>query len=380
MNFRTWTKGKKILAAFIAIFFLVGIAVTVYLVQRQQEIRSHAQKATVLSLAPPNQSVAVNSNAKLDVLIDPGVNQVNYIKFTVKFDPTKFDSPSVTFTPNPSSPMQLVQPPTIAQGQITVILGVGNDPTKVIQTLQNLGSLTLTAGVQNNTQEPDLILGPTDITFDESQSQVRSVGSTDAFNENVLQSVVNAKVTITSGICRPNISTCYWDSSDGATSYHYQIKEKDSATTAEGTIIKEGDTSDTSVDFNSIPGKTYECHVVATNQCGSSSEFVGSSTCPVPSVTPVPSISLTPTPGPSSTPTPSPTPPIPTEVISTPTPTPTTPVVEVVTATPIPTNVIVQGPTLTPRPTLPATGNPVVYGGIVGGVLFVLGGLALLLL
>jgi hypothetical protein len=51
-----------------------------------------------------------------------------------------------------------------------------------------------------------------------------------------------------------------------------------------------------------------------------------------------------------------------------------------VTATPIPTNIIAQGPTNTPAPTLPPTGSPVVLGGIVGGLLFLLGGLALLFL
>lgn len=380
MNFSTWTRGKKILAALIAVFFLAGIVVTVYLVQRQQEIRSHAQKATVLELSPPNQSAAPGGDAKVSVSLNPGTNQVNFVKVIIRFDPDKFDAGLVVFNPDNNSPLQPLNniPGHIKQlsnGEIEVDLGVGADPTKVVQQTTPLGSFSLPV-------KAGATAGETDVDIDQSASQVRSVGSGDAFNENVLQSVVNVKVTITGGECIPNQSTCSWDASDGATSYHYVIIDATPPlpTTARAPI-EVGDTSETSVTFNSEPGGTYSCEVTASNECGPSDSAKETSTCPVPSVTPIPTTPVTtetPTPSPSPTPSPTPVPtvtPIPTTKVA-----PTTPIVEVVTATPVPTNLIAQGPTNTPAPTLPATGNPVVMGGIIGGVLFVLGGLALLLL
>jgi len=362
MNISTWTREKKILAALIAVFFLVGIVVTVYLVQRQQQIQSHAQKATVLELSPPNQSAAAGGDANVNVSLNPGTNQVNFVKVALKVDANEFDPNSVTFTPDDNSPLKLASGPTVdANGDVVVTLNVGADPTKVVQSTTPLGSFDLPV-------KAEAIAGETNVNIDQGASQVRSVGSGDAFNENVLQSVVNVKVTITAGECVPNKSTCSWDASDGATSYHYQVVSSDSSTP-----VTEGDTPNTSVTFDSVPGKTYSCAVTASNDCGTSGSAKGTSTCPAPSLTPIPTTPVTtetPTPSPSPSPSPSPVPT--TEV------TPTTPVA--VTATPIPTNVIVQGPTTAPRPTLPATGNPVVTGGIIGGVLFVLGGLALLLL
>ena len=190
MNFSTWTKEKKILAALIAIFFLVGIVVTVYLVQRQQQIQSHAQKATVLELSPPNQSAAAGGDANVSVSLNPGTNQVNFVKVALKVDANEFDPNSVTFTPDDNSPLKIASGPTVdANGDVVVTLNVGADPTKVVQSTTPLGSFDLPV-------KAEAIAGETDVNIDQVASQVRSVGSGDAFNENVLQSVVDRKSVV----------------------------------------------------------------------------------------------------------------------------------------------------------------------------------------
>ncbi len=364
MNISTWSKGKKLLVLALVLFFFVGVGVTVYLVQKQQETQSHAQKATVITLTPANQSVAAGGEANVNVSLNPGTNQVNFVKIAFEFDKDVFDASSLDFTANSESNLAVISGPTETDNGASVVLSVGNDPTKVIQSTTNLGTFKLPI-------KSSAATGSTDITINKTDSQVRSIGGSDAFNENVLDSVVNAQVTVGAGACIPNQSTCSWDSADGATGYHYKITASDGSSP-----IPDGDTSETSVKFPSVPGETYTCKVTATNDCGTSAEANGTSTC---RATPTPTPSLSPTPTPTVTPTVTPTPT--TRLTTTPTPvvvTPTT--VLFVTASPAPTNVIVQGPTTTPAPTLPPTGNPVVVGGLLGGLLFVLGGLALLFL
>ncbi|GEM_PF-2313421 len=396
MNIKNWSGKKKVFAIFAGILAIVGLIITIFLVQKVQEIRSRAEKATVLSLAPPNQTVNPGEDAKLDVIINPGVNQVNFVKFTIKFDPNKFDPSLTVFNVSPDSPLKPLGDSSFtsytADGEVTFTIGVGSDPTKVVKQTTKLGTVLLPT-------KDSAEAGEADVIFDESKTQVRSIGSTDAFNENVLSSTTPAKITISGGICRPNVATCTWGASNGATSYHYVVTNVD-----ENRIVEEGDveSSVTGIDFPSVPGKTYKCEVTAVNECGESEPSNATSKCRLPSVTPTPGPTGTPTPTPklSATPTPKPsTTPTPTsKPTATPTPKPTsTPTpTKAPTNTPTPTDTPEGGvetptPTFTPTPTpqefvetpiptLPPTGSPLVVGGIIGGILFVLGGLALLFL
>lgn len=363
MNINNWSPRKKIAAILLGILAIVGIIITIFLVQRQQEIRSRAEKATVLSITPPNQNIEAGGDGQLEVVVNPGVNQVSFIKTTVKFDPDKFDLTKDSFKLNSELGWTFLKDPAVENGELTFVVGVGADPTRVIaENSQKIGKI-------NFTVKSDASGGDSKITFDEDKTQILSVGAADPFSQNVLSSTIPATVTIGAPVCRPNIGTCSWDAVDGATSYHYGISEVVSSPNGdEATLIKDGDTSDTSVEFPSVPGKRYSCVVSAINQCGTSDKAQGESTCPLPSVTPTPTPS--PSPSPSSSPTPT------EEVQPTETPTPTEIVVVTTTLTPPQGGVV----TTTPIPTLPPTGNPFVVGGMIGGVLFILGGLALLFL
>lgn len=380
INIRNWSRKRKIFTVLAGVLAIVGLVITIFLVQRVQEIRSRAEKSTTLTLAPPNQNVDPGKDAELDVMMDPGVNQVNFVKFTINFDPEIFDPSLVVFNVNEDSPLEEISEPVLSEdGQATFTLNIGSDATKVVRETIKLGTLILP--VKDEAQA-----GEAEVSFNEDETQVRSVRSQDTFAENVLSSTTPATVTIGGGICRPNIGTCSWDPSENATTYRFKVTDVD-----DNAIVIDGETSKTSVEFQSEPGKTYKCEVIAVNECAETQPSSAESTCPVPSVTPTPTVTptVTPSPTPTKTPTPTPSPtpkptatptpkpsatPTPTEEIEN-TPTPTTPPQGGEEA-PTPTQTVVE----TPIPTLPPTGSPLVITGIIGGVLFILGGIALLFL
>ena len=370
VSVNNWSTKKKIAAILLGILAIVGIIVTIFLVQRQQELRGRAEKSTTLTLTPPNQDVSPGDDAKLDVVINPGINQVNFVKFTIKFNPDKFDPSLTVFNVNPDSPLKPLGDSSFTsykeEGEVTFTLSVGSDATKVVRETVKLGTILLPT-------RDDAGAGAEQISFNENETQVRSTLGTDAFTENVLSSTTPATVTIV-GVCRPNIGTCSWDPSKNATTYRFKILNVN-----DDTVVAEGETSETKVEFPTVPGKTYRCEVIAANVCAEASPSDDQATCPVPSATPTPAPSGTPTPSPSASPTPTPSStPTPTTPGTTNTPTPTS------VNTPTPTTpqggVETPTPTDTPVPTLPPTGNPLVLSGIVGGILFILGGIVLLFL
>ena len=372
MNINNWSGKRKVFAIFAGILAIVGLIITIFLVQKVQEIRSRAEKATILSLAPTNQNVEAGEEGQLEVVVSPGVNQVNFIKTTVIFDPEKFDFKKDSVKLNSDLGWAFLEGPKVGNGEITFTAAVGSDPTQVIsKNTQKLAKITFT--VKEDAED-----GDSDIVFDVNKTQIRSIGGGDPFTQNVLSSVLGATVSIGAPICRPNIATCSWDASEGATSYHYLITKTNGE--AFDTVL-EGDTDKTKIEFPSVPGEEYVCTVRAVNECGESDLANGTNTCPTPTPTPTPTPSPSPKPSKSPTPTPIPTEepepseePVPSEEVI---PSPT----EVVVITTAPSSP--QGgveTTTTPIPTLPPTGNPLVIGGILGGILFVLGGLALLFL
>lgn len=373
MNINNWSGKKKVWAIILGILAIVGIIITIFLVQKQQELRGRAEKATILSLAPTNQNVNAGEEGELEVVVNPGVNQVNFIKTVIEFDSEKFELESDSFKLNSEMKWGFIKDPTVEDGNLSFIIGVGTDATRVIKdSPQKIGKISFK--VKEDAED-----GETEISFNEEKTQIRSVGGGDPFTENVLSSSVPATVTIGAPICKPNIAICSWEASEGNIEFHYKITD-----TEDDSVVLEGDTDKTKIEFPSKPGKTYKCEVTSINDCGEADPSSGTSKCPVPTPTPTPSPSpspspkptATPTPKPTATPTPTKTPtntPIPT-VVSSPTPT------LAVSSTPTPTTPPQGGEETTPVPTLPPTGNPFVIGGILGGVLFILGGLALLFL
>lgn len=110
--------------------------------------------------------------------------------------------------------------------------------------------------------------------------------------------------------CPANGASCAWDGVAGAASYSVTIVDK---TTND--VVLTQTISGTSVSFTPIIEHSYECSVLATNECGTSGAGKGQNTCragvvpttpPQATSTPVPGPSATPGPGPSATPGPGP--------------------------------------------------------------------------
>nr|MBA3724140.1 hypothetical protein [Candidatus Levybacteria bacterium] len=84
--------GKKIFLVGFLVVLLVGIPLTVYLLQQQQEVRSRAEKATIITFTPDSTQAApiqkkVGDSIELDVNVDPGKNLVSFVKLIIIYDP-----------------------------------------------------------------------------------------------------------------------------------------------------------------------------------------------------------------------------------------------------------------------------------------------------
>ena len=135
----SFPSGKKLLLfGFIAVLLIV-IPLTVYLVGQQQKTQSSAQKSTTLGFNPASATVAVNDTVNLDVMMNPGTNQVSFVKFTIDYDATKLATAAAGSTVCPTRPNDalcpnvvafpsVLQGPTYGPGTISVTLSIGWQP------------------------------------------------------------------------------------------------------------------------------------------------------------------------------------------------------------------------------------------------------------
>lgn len=187
--------GKKLLLLGFIIVLLIVIPLTVYLVQQQQKTQVGAAPTSVLSLINPTTNTAsvstqVGQSFNLDVSLNPGSNQVSFVKLVINYDQTKLATASSGLVPNSTSFPSILQGPTYSAGAITVTLSVGSDPNKVISAATRVASISFRALTQTTGT-------PTQVSLvGGGQTQVLSVASSDQFNENVLASTNPANITI----------------------------------------------------------------------------------------------------------------------------------------------------------------------------------------
>jgi len=202
--------GKKLLLfGFIAVL-LVAIPLTVYIVQQQQQTQGGAAPSTTLGFNPASKTIAVNDTVSLDVMMNPGTNQVSFVKLIINYDATKLataaagtaicpQKPDDALCPNVVAFPSVLQGPTYGPGTISVTLSIGGSPQNIVQTATKIASLSFQALTSTDP-------GTTKITIDSQQGQVLSIASTDQFNENVLSSVSPAAITITAAAVTPSPS------------------------------------------------------------------------------------------------------------------------------------------------------------------------------
>lgn len=187
--------GKKLFLIGFIIILLIGIPLTIYFLQKQQETRSRAQKSTNLTFAPESSQVSpiqknIGDSVPLDIMVNPGTNLVSFVKLSIQYDPDKLATDSANaFAPNTTVFPTVLEGPVYSSGKIEVTLSVGPDPTKAVQVLSKAGTVTFKAIA--NTAEGQ----PTVVTYS-STTQVLSIGSTDQASENVLSSTTPATIAI----------------------------------------------------------------------------------------------------------------------------------------------------------------------------------------
>lgn len=188
---------KKLILFGLLVILLIAIPLTVYLVQKQQELKSKAAPSTTLTFQPSSATAAVGQDVTFDIMINPNSNFVSFVHLVISYDSTKLeksgDGLSINTSVFPGFDPSKPPTPTFdpAGGKITVDLAVGANPSAFIQKNNTkVGTLTLKAiaSTQGTT---------TPITFG-SETQVLT-GQGDQFNTNVLSSTTPASVTIAEG-------------------------------------------------------------------------------------------------------------------------------------------------------------------------------------
>lgn len=186
--------GKKLFLIGFVVVLLVGIPLTVYLLQKQQETRSRAEKSTNISFTPDSsESAPIQKNigdaVPLDVMVDPGKNLVSYVKLEIQYDPDKLATASSNaFQANTAVFPQVMEGPIYSPGKISVTLAIGPDPTKAIQIKSKAATVTFKALANTGGT-------PTRVTYG-SNTQSLSIGSGDQASEDVLSSATPATIVI----------------------------------------------------------------------------------------------------------------------------------------------------------------------------------------
>lgn len=187
--------GRKLFLIGFVVVLLVGIPLTVYLLQQQQDVRSRAEASTTLSFNPSSTATApiqknVGDSIPLTINIDPGKNVVDYVKVEIQYDPSVLATASANaFQVNTNALPTVLEGPIYAPGKIDVSLSSGADPTKVIQAATTLATINFTAIKNTPPGTPTLVQYTVN-------TQVLSTGSNDQASENVLSTSIPATIAI----------------------------------------------------------------------------------------------------------------------------------------------------------------------------------------
>lgn len=193
--------AKKILLLGIVLLLLIATPATVYFVQKQQELRSHAEASTTLAFSPTSTASAplsksVGNDFPLDVLVDPGgKNQVGSVFLKVQYDPKKLQIVNSTeapgFIPNKEAFGTVQAGPKYEEGLVSVYLITGESITSYITVPSRVGTLNFRALEATGT-------APTTVTFT-TETYARSSDKTSTAGDNVLLQSNPAYVLITGG-------------------------------------------------------------------------------------------------------------------------------------------------------------------------------------
>lgn len=194
--------GKKLLLLGFLAIILAVIPVTVYLVQKQQEIRSRAVAATVLSFSPSSSSTSpiqknVGDKIDINIMVNPGTNLVTFARFTIAYDKDKLSTSADGFLLNSSGTQgftSAIEGPTSTPGKLAVALTIGADPTRAIQTTTKVATISFKALATTTT--PVMVSFENVIVY--ANNETGNPNATYPDNLNVLSSTTPAYIAIAS--------------------------------------------------------------------------------------------------------------------------------------------------------------------------------------
>ncbi len=186
--------GKKALLIGFIVVLLIGIPLTIYLLQQQQDARSRAQKSTNINFSPDSSAsnpiqASVGDEIALDIVVNPGSNLVSFVRLEVQYDSEKLATASAQAFQPDTTIFTVQDGPIYSPGKIEVSLSAGPDPTKAIQTATKIATVNFRAIANTPDGAPTLVsYGVT--------TQVLSIGSSDEASEDVLSSTSPAAIVI----------------------------------------------------------------------------------------------------------------------------------------------------------------------------------------
>lgn len=144
-------KKKVIIGIVSLIILLIGVAVSVFLIRQQQDLREKASPASSVSITPATKSVMIDEPVDLAVEIDTTTNKVSAAVLEINYDPNKLKLTAFVpgaFLPNVFEEAKIDE----SAGKATVTLGAQpSNPPQGKGVLATLKFIAKEAGTANIT-------------------------------------------------------------------------------------------------------------------------------------------------------------------------------------------------------------------------------------
>lgn len=163
IKFRT---HSKLFISLAIIIIALTVPLTVFLVQKQQEIRSRASISTVLYFTPDSSADSpikkgVGDTFTLDIVMDPGQNQVIHTTLDINYDPTKLATSDAGFVIPPDATLNsVVVSPRYTEGNAFLVVSAGTDLTKIVIKPTKIASITFKTLAPTGDSPAQITYGP----------------------------------------------------------------------------------------------------------------------------------------------------------------------------------------------------------------------------
>lgn len=182
----------KYFGAAATVFLVIMLPVILIASQRPQTITGSAEGATSLTFSPITSENSplvqkVNDQFSLDVLVNPGKNQISVVELNIKYDPYKIEfSENNPISVNNSAFAEVVEGPFFSRGNLYVALSIGSDQTKAITTQTN--AVTLNFKTVSRAESTQVYFG--------KDTRTLNVSSNEEGGENVLSTTIPTYIKI----------------------------------------------------------------------------------------------------------------------------------------------------------------------------------------